>query len=132
MNLYSLFKTSCQTIKRVTSLRLSSTEQLTKIINRNMHHLFDKQYSNNLSNVHKSKISSILLQPLLPIYNIVCGLKMKTVLRRRCKYCVLMWRNDRAYIKCREKPRHNQVERKKKEYKTWIVTYGTQTKVREW
>lgn len=131
MNIYSLFRTTCQTIKFMAP-KLSSMEPFTKIIHRNMHHICDKQYSNNLSNMYMNKISSILLQPSLPMYNVICGLKMKTILKRRCKHCLLMWRNDRAYIKCKVKPKHNQVERKKKEYKTWILTHASQSKVREW
>ncbi|CAL7939790.1 unnamed protein product [Xylocopa violacea] len=131
MNASSLFKTVCQTLVSLAP-KMSLIEPCTRVINRNMHYMCNKQYSYNLSNVCTNKTSSTLLQPLLPMYNFACGLKMKTILKRRCKSCIICWKNDRKYVICKEKPRHNQVERKKEACSTWILTSASQSKVREW
>lgn len=130
MNLCPLLRSTCQTLKCFSS-KISSMEPFSRIINRNMHYICNEKYTNNLSSTYMNKITSILLQPSLPMYNVTCGLKMKTILKRRCRSCLLMWKNDRKYVLCKEHPRHNQVERKKKEYKTWIFTHATQGK-RKW
>lgn len=130
MNIFTLFRSTCQTIGFIAP-KLSSVESFTRIINNNIHHTYNKQYS-NFSSMHVNKITSKLLQPLLPIYNVTCGLKTKTLLHRRCKHCLLMWKNDRKYIICKAKPRHNQMERVKREKNTWILTHATQSKIREW
>lgn len=126
----NIFRTTCQTIGFIVP-KLSSVESFTRIINNNIHQTCNKQYS-NFSNMYANKITSKLLQPLLPIYNFTCSLKTKTLLHRRCKHCLLMWKNGRKYIICKVKPRHNQVERVKKEKNTWILTHATQSKIREW
>lgn len=131
INISSLFRTACQRVGSIAP-KIPLMEPFARIINRNMHHMCNKQYSPNLSNMYTNKISSPLLQPSLPMLNFMCGLKMKTVLKRRCRSCLLMWKNGRKYIICKAKPKHNQVERKKKEYNTWILTHATQSKFREW
>lgn len=128
MNIFTLFRTTYQTVGFIAP-KVSSVESFTRYINNNIYHTCNKQYS-NLSSMNK--ITSKLLQPLLPIYNFTCGLKTKTILHRRCRHCLLMWKNDRKYIMCKAKPRHNQVERVKKEKNTWILTHATQSKIREW
>ncbi|OAD58512.1 hypothetical protein WN48_11244 [Eufriesea mexicana] len=130
MNLCPLLWSTCKTLKLFSS-KIPSMEPFSRIINCNMHYICNEQYTNNLSSTCTNKITSILLQPALPMYNVTCGLKMKTILKRRCKSCLLITKNDRKYILCKERPRHNQVERKKSEYKTWILTHATQGK-RKW
>ena len=132
MNVSSLFRTACQNIGSIIP-RISSVEPVRNILSRKMHHMCNKSYFYDLSNTYTNKIGPVgLLQPVLPMYNLTCGLKMKTVLHRRCKYCILMWRNGRKYIKCKAMGRHNQVERKPKIYQIWKVTHATHGKPRDW
>lgn len=126
-----LFKTACQTVGSIAP-KLFAVEPFARIINRNIHHMCSKQYSYSLSNIYTKQSCSALLQPSSTTYNLTCGLKMKTILHRRCRSCIVLWRNDRKYVMCKAKPRHNQVQRKKQEYKTWILTHASQSKVREW
>ncbi|KZC13507.1 hypothetical protein WN55_05058 [Dufourea novaeangliae] len=82
-------------------------------------------YSNNIS-------SKTLLQTIVPMYNITCNMKTKTVLHRRCKYCVLHWKEGVKYVKCKVSPRHNQVQRMKQPRNTWILTFASQKPIRDW
>lgn len=129
MNISSLFRRVCQNIGSV--IPRMPVEPVTNTINRKMHYICNRSNLCNLSNTNKINTPT-LLQPSLLMYNLTCGLKMKTVLQRRCKSCLLMWKNDRKYIICKDRPRHNQVQRKKKSYNTWILTHATQGRVREW
>ncbi|KOC60398.1 54S ribosomal protein c83.06c, mitochondrial [Habropoda laboriosa] len=131
MNISSLFRIACHTVGSIAP-KVPPVESLTRIINRNMHYICNKQNSYSLPNMCTNQISSVLLQPSLPTYNLTSGFKMKTILHRRCHKCLRMWKNDRQYIICKEHPRHNQVQRKKHDYKTWILTFASQSKVREW
>lgn len=132
MNISPLFRTMYQTVGSIAP-RIMPVKSLTSMINRNVHHMCNGQYLHHLSSICLNKASSMgLLQPSVPLYNLACGLKMKTVLHRRCKSCLLLWKNDRKYIICKKHPRHNQVERKKQPYKTWILTSVSQKPIREW
>ncbi|CAK9833839.1 54S ribosomal protein c83.06c, mitochondrial [Anthophora retusa] len=131
MNISSLFRITYRTIGSI-GPKIPSMESFTTIINRNMHYICNKKNPYSLSNMCTNIINPVLLQPSLPMYNLIRGLKMKTILHKRCKYCLKLWVNGRMYIKCKAHPRHNQVQRKKQEYNTWILTHATQSKVREW
>uniref|UniRef100_A0A1L8E122 Ribosomal protein n=1 Tax=Nyssomyia neivai TaxID=330878 RepID=A0A1L8E122_9DIPT len=67
-----------------------------------------------------------------PLLNLVCGFKVKGKLKRRCKDCYFVWRQQRLYVICKTHPRHKQMAMKKKEHNTWILTNASQSKVREW
>nr|XP_033321123.1 uncharacterized protein LOC117217549 [Megalopta genalis] len=103
------------------------------IATRTMHYMNVKQSTSILTNIFSNKINSgSLLLPFVPIYNITCGLKMKTILHRRCRKCYEVWKNDRKYIICKEHPRHNQVERKPQPYKLWKLSSVSQKPKRDW
>lgn len=98
-----------------------------------LHYICDRQklnYSPN-SGFNRSNIPS-LLQPGVPIYNSVCGLKAKGRLQLRCKDCYLVCREERWYVMCKTHPRHKQVKIKKRDYKTWILTSASQSPYRGW
>lgn len=59
-----------------------------------------------------------------------CGFKMKRVLKRRCKDCYFVVREDRLHIICKTHPRHKQMAIKSKEKDTWILTHAMQSPVR--
>ncbi|KAK9872059.1 hypothetical protein WA026_015306 [Henosepilachna vigintioctopunctata] len=61
-----------------------------------------------------------------------CGFKVKATVRRRCKDCYIVKRQERWYNLCKTHPRHKQMSMKKSERKTWILTHATQGKVRPW
>lgn len=61
-----------------------------------------------------------------------CGLKVKGVVKRRCKDCYMVMREQRMYVECKTHRRHRQVTIAKKPKNTWILTSATQSKVRPW
>ena len=73
-----------------------------------------------------------LLGSTLPLFNQICGMKYKTVLRLRCKGCYYVSRKEIMYVMCKLKPRHKQSIIPKKEKSTWIWTHASQSKRREW
>ncbi|XP_050351665.1 uncharacterized protein LOC126774272 [Nymphalis io] len=84
--------------------------------------------SSIFQNVTKEK----LLPTNLPLINQVCGFKVKGLVRRRCKSCYFVSRQERLYIICPAHPRHKQMARKPKPLNTWILTHASQSKVRPW
>lgn len=72
------------------------------------------------------------LQVSSPIINPVCGFKIKGRVRRRCKSCYFVFRDERKYVICAEYPRHKQMAMKAKPHNTWILTHASQSPVRPW
>ncbi|XP_055912201.1 39S ribosomal protein L36, mitochondrial [Eupeodes corollae] len=70
------------------------------------------------------------LAPINTIISQVAGFKVKGRLKRRCKDCYFVIRDRRHYVICPTHPRHKQMSMKKRDYKTWILTDATQSKVR--
>jgi len=60
----------------------------------------------------------------------VAGFKVKGNLKRRCKDCYIVVRQERGYVICPTHPRHKQMSMKKRDYKSWILTHATQSKER--
>lgn len=73
-----------------------------------------------------------MLTPTIPAIVQNCGFKVKGHLKRRCKDCYFVTREQRQYVICPTHPRHKQMAMKKKEKNTWILTHATQGKYREW
>lgn len=71
-----------------------------------------------------------LLTPFNSLLTQVAGFKVKGRLRRRCKDCYFVVRQQRLYVICPTHPRHKQMAMKKREKNTWILTHATQSKVR--
>nr|CAD7456867.1 unnamed protein product [Timema tahoe] len=67
-----------------------------------------------------------LLNSFVPMFIPVCGFKVKGKLKRRCKDCYFVMRQERLYVICKTHPRHKQMAMKKKEKNTWILTHATQ------
>uniref|UniRef100_A0A182P6C0 Ribosomal protein n=1 Tax=Anopheles epiroticus TaxID=199890 RepID=A0A182P6C0_9DIPT len=76
--------------------------------------------------------SPLLSAPPVPFLNFVCGFKVKGRLKRRCKDCYFVMRQERLYVICKTHPRHKQMSMKKHDHNTWILTDATQGKVRAW
>ena len=62
----------------------------------------------------------------------VCGFKVKLKLKRRCKDCYFVVREQRKYVICPTHPRHKQMSMVKKPEYTWILTHACQSKIRPW
>lgn len=74
-----------------------------------------------------------LLRPVgSPVVQLVNGFKIKGRLKRRCKDCYFVVRQERHYVMCKSHGRHKQMSMKKSEKNSWILTDATQSKVRQW
>jgi len=111
---------------------ISWTRTIQSTMARNIHFICNRQKLNHSQNNLSVYNTFNFLQPILPIYNSICGLKTKGRLQLRCKDCYFVVRKERSFVMCKKHPRHKQVLTKKKEYKTWIVTSASQSKVRGW
>lgn len=76
----------------------------------------------------------LLRQPIiaLPMINQTCGFKLKRILKRRCKDCYFVVRQDRLHVICKTHPRHKQMAITRPEKSTVILTHATQSKIRPW
>lgn len=72
------------------------------------------------------------LQPVTPTLNIFCGFKVKFRLRKRCKDCYFVVRDQRGYVLCPTHPRHKQMSMVKQFKNSVILTHATQSKFRPW
>lgn len=97
-----------------------------------IHYICDRQKLNYLPNSGINHSISSFLQPILPICNPVYGLKTKGRLQLRCKDCYFVCRQERWYVMCKTHPRHKQVKVKKRDYKSWILTWASQSPIRGW
>ncbi|XP_004520296.1 39S ribosomal protein L36, mitochondrial [Ceratitis capitata] len=71
-----------------------------------------------------------LLTPFNSLLTQVAGFKVKGRLKRRCKDCYFVVREERLYVICPTHPRHKQMAMKKRPKNTWILTHATQSKIR--
>ena len=71
-----------------------------------------------------------LLAPFNTLLTQVAGFKVKGRIKCRCKDCYIVIRQQRHYVICPTHPRHKQMSMKKREYKSWILTHATQSKIR--
>lgn len=67
-----------------------------------------------------------------PMLQQTAGFKLKRVLKRRCKDCYFVVRENRMHIICKTHPRHKQMAIQKPAKSTWILTHATQSPVRPW
>ncbi|XP_066251990.1 uncharacterized protein mRpL36 [Euwallacea similis] len=81
-----------------------------------------------LQNMHKVP----LLSPVTPALVQSCGFKVVGRLKKRCKDCYFVRRQERLYVICKTHPRHKQMSMVKDPRYTWILTHATQGKVRPW
>ncbi|KAL0822532.1 hypothetical protein ABMA28_004579 [Loxostege sticticalis] len=86
----------------------------------------------NYFSAMKNVTGNNLLTPCTPMINPVCNLKIKGRVRRRCKSCYFVIRDERLYVMCPKFPRHKQAAMKPKPINTWILTHASQSKVRPW
>lgn len=89
---------------------------------------FYKCFSSLQNNFMKTK----LLPTTTTFINPVCNFKVKGRLRRRCKYCYFVLRQERLYVICPKFPRHKQMAMTPKPHNTWILTHASQSPIRPW
>jgi len=78
----------------------------------------------------QSILGNSFLKPINFVYNQVAGFKVKGKLRKRCKDCFFVMREERLFVLCKTHPRHKQMAMKAKPKKSWILTHATQSKIR--
>ncbi|XP_043469304.1 uncharacterized protein LOC122502992 [Leptopilina heterotoma] len=124
-------------ISRVTQLAANSLFPRVLMRNTEKHNIHSlcgnitSRIGGNLQD-YNSACSGLLLQPKLPIFNQLCGMKYKVNLRLRCRGCYFVHNKGVRYVRCKVKPRHKQSAFAPKERNTWIWTCVTQSKKREW
>lgn len=131
MNISLLFKSIHQTINSAIPKMLSMVS-IPNVLDRRIHSICDRQRLNPIAKNLSSHSTSALLQPDIPTCNLMRGMKVKGRLELRCKGCYYVARNERLFVMCKTHPRHKQTQMKKREYKTWILTSASQSKVRGW
>lgn len=92
-------------------------------------------FSNSMiTNSHKpiEPLQSSILQPASIFVNIQRGMKQVGRVKRRCKDCYFVMRQERLYVMCKTHPRHKQMSMIKRPKNTWILTDATQSTVRQW
>lgn len=82
--------------------------------------------------INQDSQETLSLLPKLPLVSQICGFKVKYKLRKRCKDCYLVVRDQRTYVICPTHPRHKQMTPVKKPKYSWILTHAAQSKIRPW
>jgi len=128
MNASLMLRSVYQAIDTVVP-KILTIQTMQNILAHRIHYTCREKLSsqNSLSNCNTH-----FLSPVLPTYNLVCGMKSKGRLQLRCKDCYYLCKDERWYVMCKTHPRHKQVQIKKREYKTWILTWASQSKIRGW
>lgn len=81
-----------------------------------------------LTSSHMSNI----LQPASIFINIQRGMKQVGRVKRRCRDCYFMVRDERLFVLCKTHPRHKQMSIIKKKKNQRFLTDATQSVVRAW
>lgn len=76
--------------------------------------------------------SQLLRLATSPLVQLANGFKIKGRLKRRCKDCYFVVRQERMYVMCKSHGRHKQMAMKQSEKNSWILTDATQSKFRAW
>ncbi|XP_044763561.1 54S ribosomal protein RTC6, mitochondrial [Coccinella septempunctata] len=94
------------------------------------------------SRLHHLLMSPVTARAITPNYNFLaptiteyvskCGFKVKGLLRKRCKDCFFVVRDEGLHVVCKTHRRHKQMAMRKKPRNTWILSHATQGKVRPW
>jgi large subunit ribosomal protein L36 len=88
-------------------------------------------------NTFQPSISSLsirqsLLAPTIPLVIPSCGFKVVGKVKKRCRGCYMVMREQRLYNLCKLKPRHKQMSMKADEDKSWILSGVSQGPKRPW
>lgn len=61
-----------------------------------------------------------------------CGMKVKGLVRKRCKDCYMVYKDHKIYNYCKTKPKHNQRNRTPNEKEYFILTEITHGRIRKY
>ncbi|KAF2885091.1 hypothetical protein ILUMI_21094 [Ignelater luminosus] len=118
--MYSILRTILwNTTKSLSSFNLKT--------NSNLFHSLSKGYYPQQITYTKE-----LLSPSSISFIPNCGFKVKVALKKRCKDCYFVRRENRLHVICKTHPRHKQMQMVKREKNTWILSHATQSKSRPW
>lgn len=109
-------------------LRLCN-QKIAPVLGRGFHGLTVSQPASGLA-APMGQVDSKFLAPVTSIVSQIAGFKVKGHLKKRCKDCYFVVRQERLYVICPTHPRHKQMSMQKKDYNQWILTHATQSKVR--
>lgn len=104
-------------------LDLANKNRIYEVVSSSMHIMNRPNLVNSSTN---------FLQPIKSILVPSSGFKVVGIVKKRCKDCYLVRREERLYVHCKSHPRHKQMSLAKKPKNTWILTHATQSKVRPW
>lgn len=104
----------------------------TPLLTRNFHCLTRTETRETKLNSDERFGATNLLNPLNVTLVPTCGFKIQGKLKRRCKDCYFVRREERLYVICKTHPRHKQMQVAKPEKMTWILSHATQGKFRSW
>ncbi|KAJ8943890.1 hypothetical protein NQ318_019497 [Aromia moschata] len=90
-----------------------------------MYHMLSKQTHLALPQQTQQKFLIPVTQNIIPS----CGFKVVGKVKKRCKDCYFVRREERLYIICKTHPRHKQMSMVKDPKNTWILTHATQSKI---
>lgn len=113
-------------------LQPAAFTQSTSILKNHCLRSFSVLTANNATPKANNQLTKSLLQPPSLTINPERGMKQMGVLKRRCKDCYFVMREERLFVMCKTHPRHKQMAMKKKPKNTWILTDATQSKQRAW
>ncbi|CRK96406.1 CLUMA_CG009823, isoform A [Clunio marinus] len=112
------------------------SQPITKICNtnflRNFTALSLKTVDRNDSLMENLPSSSSLLQLQPVMMSLERGMKRVGKVKRRCKNCYFLWKDEKLLNLCTSHPRHRQVKMQKKPKNTWILMDATQSPQRAW
>lgn len=109
---------------------ISAVRTLTSIGSLQCRHLNIQQLF--FSTLQRKTTDRNLLAAFTPVFNPVCSFKVKGRVRRRCKSCYIVVRDERFYNICPKYGRHKQMSMKPKPLTTYVLTHASQSPVRPW
>lgn len=117
---------------KLTGLLKPATSMTPPTILRNFSLLSSNATGHNVAPNACNQRTFNLLQPSSLALYFERGMKQVGNVKRRCKDCYLVVRQERLYNMCKAHPRHKQMAMKKKDKNTWIKTDATQSPLRAW
>lgn len=96
-------------------------------INSGFSKYFSTLYEPNIA-VHKKSLLNAVTFSVAPSR----GMKMKGFVKKRCKDCYLLAKNERLYNYCKVHPRHNQMSKRSKDRVYFVLTSVETKTTRKW
>jgi len=72
-------------------------------------------------------VAPLLAAPLTPILTQTAGIKHMTTLKKRCRHCYFVIKDEQKFVMCTAKPRHYAAQKMPgKKWGNYILTHATQ------